>query len=175
MQMRRCLVGPLRKRRSRVLPTLARRRLFLWVEMQRGKARCFTMAFLAPAHHCAPLTAQPWVEVIRCTEHLVSFVAALPPAADGTAILATPAVMGVALLFPAGPVGPGLSWLRTDQVAAVRAVAVAEARPPAAAAAVASLAAEAAFPPAQGDTRVADRSPQVAEPARAVAAGTTNH
>ena len=82
--------------------------------------------------------------------------------------------MGVALLFPAGPVGPELSWLRTDQVAAVRAVAVAEARPPAAAG-VASRVPEAAFPPAQGDTRAAEPSPQVAVPARAVAAaGTIN-
>jgi hypothetical protein len=80
--------------------------------------------------------------------------------------------MGVALLFPAGPVGPELSWLRTDQVAAVRALAVAEARPPAAG--VASQVAAAAFQPAQGDTRAAERSPQAAEPARAVAAGTTS-
>jgi len=115
-------------------------------------------------HLCVLLKAQPWVDAIQSPAQQVSSEAAPPPAADGTATLATPAVMGVALLFPAGP---ALPWLRTDQVAAVRAVAVAEARPQAAAAGVASQAA-AAFPPAQGDT-------QAAEPARVVAAaGTIN-
>ena len=100
------------------------------------------MVFLAPApvHPCVLLKAQPWVDAIRSPAQQVSSEAALPPAADGTATLATPAVMGVALLFLAGPVGPGLPWPRTDQVAAVRAVAVAEARPRAAA--VASQVAE---------------------------------
>ena len=122
-------------------------------------------------HLCVLLKAQPWVDAIQSPAQQVSSEAAPPPAADGTATLATPAVMGVALLFPAGP---ALPWLRTDQVAAVRAVAVAEARPQAAAAGVASQVAAAAFQPAQGDTRAAERSPQAAEPARAVAAGTTS-
>jgi len=133
------------------------------------------MGFLAPVptHLCVLLKAQPWVDAIQSPAQQVSSEAALPPAADGTATLATPGVMGVALSFPAAPVGPELSWLRTDQVGAVRVVVVAEARPPAAG--VASQVAAAAFQPAQGDTRAAERSLQAAEPARAVAAaGTTS-
>ena len=88
----------------------------------------------AGAH--APLRlakAQPWGGRYPVQGAAGEFHGSASSAADGTATLGTPAVMGAALLSPAGPVGPELPWLRTDQVAAVRAVAVAEAQPPAAA------------------------------------------